>query len=98
MGTKKYNTVTVNVDTDVEIDIDNILYKIDTEDLLHELNGRTISGEDKFILKNIALDNCEFGAEVFKLTTMEEEMKLTLFLNILNDYTLEEIEKLLPNK
>jgi hypothetical protein len=89
---RKY--ISVSVDVEAEVDIDNILCKVDTDDLLDELNTRRDLKYHLSKLKELALENFD-DFELLKLNVIQE-MKLKYLMEVLDKYSLNQIETLLP--
>lgn len=88
MGRKKY--INVYVDTDVDIEISDIMEQLDTEDLIEELKSRDITPEEKTeIMQGFNPDLKTNGIP----WSLYDDLKMNVIREAFNKYTLEQLEE-----
>lgn len=90
MNKYKYRTISVYVDTEVDIPMDEVMIRLDTDDLIEELLDRNISPQEKTKLiggfgTEIKTDGTEW--------TLYDDLKMDVIREAFNKYTLEELEE-----
>lgn len=85
--TRKYTRISI------DIDFDDIADDISSKDLISELNSRSLDMEEQEQIKEFVFNKCNCGEfENLKFSTMEQEMKMRHFLEVMDKYSLENIE------